>query len=104
MDNFFSNVELAKFLEGRNTYTIGTARVNSKGWPLALKNIKALTKELERGDHRSAMVLDSVQCQIWKDKKAVAFINAVCSPIQLKHRCFGEIKMVQGSVFPVLRV
>ena len=79
MDNFFSNVELAKFLEGRNTYTIGTARVNSKGWPLALKNVKALTKELERGDHRSAMVLDSVQCQIWKDKKAVAFINTVCS-------------------------
>ena len=47
MDNFFSNVELAKFLEGRNTYTIGTARVNSKGWPSTLKNVKALTKELE---------------------------------------------------------
>ena len=47
MDNFFSNVELAKSLEGRNTYTIGTARVNSKGWPSTLKNVKALTKELE---------------------------------------------------------
>ena len=70
MDNF-SNVELPKFLEGRNTYTIGTARVNSKGWPSTLKNIKALTKELEREDHRFSMVLDSVQIQIWKAQTQV---------------------------------
>ena len=80
MDNFFSSVALADYLKSKDTYTIGTARVSYKGWPLELKDMKALNKSLERGAHRSKILDNDVQCLVWKDKKAMAFISTISAP------------------------
>ena len=80
MDKFFSSVALANVLKTKNTYTIGTARVGYKGWPLQLKTTKALNKSLNRGAHKSVSLECGVQCLVWKDKKTVAFINTISNP------------------------
>ena len=80
MDNFFSSVALANYLKTKSTYTIGTARVGYKGWPLQLKNTKVLNKSLKRGAHKSVSLENGVQCLVWKDKKTVAFINTISNP------------------------
>ena len=80
MDNYFSSVSLAKFLLSVNTYMIGTARVMYKGWPKEFKDTEALNKQMNRGDDRSVVLDSNVECLIWKDKKAVAFVNTVTQP------------------------
>ena len=79
-DNYFSSVPLAKFLRTKNTYCVATARVDRVAWPSSLKDKKRLNRELKRGEHHSTVVSPGVQCFVWKDKKAIPFINTICEP------------------------
>ena len=63
-----------------NTYSIATTRVSRKQWPPELKDIKGLNKQLQRGQHRSSIPNSNIECLVWKDNKAVAFINTVTPP------------------------
>ena len=77
-DNFFSCPDLALKLLERKTYSIATARTNRKHFP---RELQPAASALPRGQHVSSLVFDGkVQCLVWKDKKAVAFINTICDP------------------------
>ena len=78
-NNYFSTVELASELADRSTFSIATTRADRRGWPQELKNVKTLNKTMQRGEHQS-VVKCGVECLVWKDKKAVAFINTICDP------------------------
>ena len=66
-DNFFSSVRLATSLREKEALTIGTARTGYKGWPQALKDLKSLGKQLNRGKERS-LLSNGIQCWVWKIK------------------------------------
>ena len=76
---FFSSLDLCKKLAGKGTYMIGTMRVNRRGWPVELKKVQQLSKEMARGDTRSTVV-DGIQCLLWKDNKGVSLINNIVDP------------------------
>lgn len=84
MDNFFSSVSLADKLREKDTFMIGTIRVNRKQWPTSLRNMKGLSKVLTRGQSKTQDV-DGIECLVWKDNKAVAFINTITDPSTLTH-------------------
>ena len=82
MDNYFSSIALATKLAENNTYTIGTVRTNRKHWPVEYKNVKLISKSMQRGESKSKVVA-GVQCIVWKDNKGVAFLNNVTDPTNL---------------------
>ena len=79
-DNYFSSVPLAAYLQRKNTYCVATTRADRVGWPTSLKAKKQLDRQLKRGEHHSVIVAPGVQCLLWKDKKAIPFINTTCEP------------------------
>lgn len=79
-DNYFSSVPLAAYLRTKNTYCVATTRADRVDWPTPLKAKKQLNHQLKRGEHRSVIVAPGVQCLLWKDKKAIPFINTTCEP------------------------
>jgi hypothetical protein len=79
MDNFFSSLDLCKKLAEKGTYMIGTMMVSRRGWPVELKKVQQLSKEMVRGDTRSTMV-DDIQCLLWKDNKGVSLVNNIVDP------------------------
>ena len=80
MDKFFTSISLAKDLLD-DTFMIGTARSGRKGWPLVLKELKALKKALKRGESRSVVVEDGkVECLVWKDNTVVPLVNTITKP------------------------
>jgi hypothetical protein len=88
MDNFFSSPSLSLTLRNCQTYMIGTARVNRKGFPMALRNTKALGKAMKRGEHKSILIDEGrTECLIWIDNKPVAFLNAISDP-----KCTSTVK------------
>jgi hypothetical protein len=84
MDNYFSSIPLALKLAENSTYTIGTMRTGRKHWPVEFKNIKVLTKNMQRGESVCKLV-QGIQCIVWKDNKGVAFLNNVADPIKQTH-------------------
>ena len=48
-DNFYNNVPLFQFLKNQGMYAIGTAKVNSTGFPQELKDKAAWEKKAVRG-------------------------------------------------------
>ena len=46
------------------------------------KNIKVISKSMQRGESKSKVVA-GVQCIVWKDNKGVAFLNNVTDPTNL---------------------
>ena len=95
-DNYFSSPSLLSDLLERDTYCIGTVRVNRKHFPqFGKRNVK----NLERGQSLSREVLgDKVHCFVWKDKKPVAFVNTICDV-----RDFAAVRRKQsdGSIIVV---
>ena len=86
MDNFFTSPSLACSLHQKQTYLIGTARVNWRGFPEALRDLKTLGKTLPRGGHKSILVNDGkTECLVWIDKKPVAIINTLVHPHNTTH-------------------
>ena len=79
-DNYFSSVDLAETLLKRKTYSIATTRTNRKRWPAQLKDTKTLNRNLSRGQHKSSLASDMVECLVWKDNKIVSVINTISSP------------------------
>ena len=74
-DNFFSSPSLLADLYTKNTYCVGTVRVNRKHFP---KFGKRAIKGLGRGQSLSKEVLqNNVHCFVWQDKKPVAFVNTI---------------------------
>jgi hypothetical protein len=65
---------LAEELLKHKTFCCGTARVNRKRYPSALKKVS-----LEWGQHVSENV-SNVNCFVWKDKKNIDFIQTICDP------------------------
>jgi hypothetical protein len=82
MDNFFSSVSLAEKLREKDTYMIGTTRVNRKQWPTSLRDMKGLNEVLERGESKTQNE-NGIECVVWKDNKAVPFINTIADPSTL---------------------
>ena len=56
MDNYFSSIALATKLAENNIYTIGTVRSNRKYWPVEYKNIKVISKSMQKGESKSTVV------------------------------------------------
>ena len=56
MDNFFSSIALATKLAKKNTYTMGTVRTNRKHWPVEYKNIKLISKSMQRRESKLKVV------------------------------------------------
>ena len=78
MDNFFTSPALALSLYDKQTYVIGTARVNRKGFPNSLRDLKTISKTFQRGDHRSVLInYGKAKCLVWMEKKPVVFINSI---------------------------
>ena len=74
-DNFFSSPSLLADLYTKNTYCVGTVRVNRKHFP---KFGKRAIKGLGRVQSLSKEVLqNNVHCFVWQDKKPVAFVNTI---------------------------
>ena len=74
-DNFFSSPSLLADLYTKNTYCVGTVRVNRKHFPIFGKRA---IKGLGRGQSLSKEVLqNNVHCFVWQDKKPVAFVNTI---------------------------
>lgn len=71
VDNYFSDVQLAKDLLSCDTYVCATTRIDRKGFPNEIKKVKLD----RRGDYRSVIVDHKVQAVVWKDKKNVHFLN-----------------------------
>jgi hypothetical protein len=81
MDNFFSSPTLSLALREYQTFVIGTARVNRKGFPESLRDVKTFAKTTSRGEHKSVMIHNvKTECLRWKDNKPVALINSICKP------------------------
>ena len=80
-DNFFSSVSLARDMLEKGNYTVATTRTTRQDWPASLKDVKALQKQMPRGDCRSQVVDNgTIQCLLWKDKKGIPLINTVATP------------------------
>ena len=56
MDNVFSSIELPTKLAENNTYTTGTVRTGCKHWLVENKNIKLISKSMERGECKSKVI------------------------------------------------
>ena len=81
MDNFFSSPALSLALGECQTFMIGTARVNRKGFPESLRDPKAFAKTAARGEHRSVLIHDGkTECFMWMDNKSVVLINSITQP------------------------
>ena len=73
MDNFFSSRALSLALRECQTFMIGPAQVNRKGFPESLRDTKAFAKTVARGEHRSVLTHDGkTECLMWMDNKPVA--------------------------------
>lgn len=78
-DNFFSSPTLASELLAQQTYCTATVLSNRKHLPAFFKTSRDLNKRMERGQHKSALVLaNKVHCFLWKDCKLVGFVDTFC--------------------------
>src|SRR6266498_4179168 len=80
MDNFFSNINLFKFLRDRNIGACGTTRVNSTKFPKSLK-----IKEKLDWDTLLGKVVDNVLALLWIDNGPVTMLTTI-HEICLQHR------------------
>ena len=75
-DNFYNNVPLFQFLKNQGMYAIGTAKVNSTGFPQELKDKAAWEKKAVRGEVRFVRTGD-VLCLQWMDHKCVSMYGTL---------------------------
>ena len=81
MDNFFTSPSLSLALRDCQTFLIGTAQVNRKGFPESLRDTKTFSKTARRGDHKSVLIHNGkTECLVWMDKRPVHIINSISDP------------------------
>ena len=79
MDNFFSSPELFDDLQKDKNYCTGTARLNRRGMPEALK-----TARLKNRGDMQVMQRGNLTAYAWKDKKIVTYLSTIADPLQNK--------------------
>ena len=75
-DNFYTSVQLLKDLLIKHVLSCGTARVNRKGFPVDLTDVKTWSKRAARGDMRWTRDGNVVALQ-WKDNKPVTLMSTM---------------------------
>lgn len=73
IDNFFTGLQLTRDLKEIDIHTVGTVRMNRKGFPEALKD-PALTRNIQRGTMHTCSQ-DTLTCTVWQDTKLVCFVS-----------------------------
>ena len=87
-DRFYTSPELAKALEQRGLPFTGTAQVNRRGMPLAMRS----GSKLKRGEVRAYRAGKMMAMQ-WQDKRTITMLSTAesCNIIEVRtHR--GQIK------------
>ena len=86
MDNLITSPSLSALLQNHNSYLIGTVCSNRKEFPQSLRDIKSLSKTLQHGQYKSAMIHNGkTECLVWKNNKPVCLINSISNPANVTH-------------------
>ena len=80
-DNFFTSLPLMEELLLNNTYACGTLRLNRRGLPASVKNVKLRQKGDMKKRQKGNMLIT-----IWKDKRQVALLSTNQQPTDNLHR------------------
>ena len=68
--NFFSNISLQEYLQGKKVLACGTIWSNQKDFPTLADD-----KSLARGDHHYRSAPNAITVYKWKDQKPIHFIS-----------------------------
>ena len=80
-DNFFTSLPLAEELLQHQTYSCGTLRLNRRGLPNSVKNVKLRRQGDTKKRQKGNMLIT-----IWKDKRQVAMLSTNQQPTDTLHR------------------
>ncbi|KAG6944798.1 hypothetical protein JG688_00016909, partial [Phytophthora aleatoria] len=107
-DSYYTSAELAERLLRMGNYTVGTARINRKGWSQLIqfpskKEKTRGTKESERGDYRVAQNpgIPGMVATSWMGTRVVNFLATGCSTkrvtVQRKRKGDGVVMKEKGE-------
>ena len=82
-DNFYTSITLVNDLFKLSVPSAGTVRVNRKGFPDSLKDVKIWARRLEKGSMRWERVPPVLVVQ-WVDNKPVSLLTTNDNSVQVK--------------------
>ncbi|XP_029946701.1 piggyBac transposable element-derived protein 3-like [Salarias fasciatus] len=103
-DNFFTSLELVRYLKDKNCRYTGTARDNRIGKP-PLKSIKEMEKKaVPRGTYSYVTSDDGILALRWKDNKTVTLLSTDIGvePMSSVHRYCSETKQKEEVSCPAV--